>query len=39
MMIIDVKTIDTERENTKYVDIDGERLIIVDGEIIGWYRP
>lgn len=38
-MIIDVKTIDTERENTKYVDIDGERLIIVDGEIIGWYRP
>lgn len=37
--MINANLIETERKDTFYVDIDGERLIIVDGEIIGWYRP
>lgn len=38
-MKLDVKAIDTERSDTKYVEIDGIRLIIKEGDILGWYRP
>lgn len=38
-MKLDVKTRDTERENTKYVELGEIRLVITDGELIGWYRP